>query len=240
MEFIERATIKKISIKLKRMIVKIPQSTVPTQTFLFLILIFAQSIAAQDTIYTKSDSSLILANILEVNPDNLKYKKHSNIDGPLYTIEKNKISKVVFENGDVETYSQEDPSVKKVNRQPNTKLVSGSRLFITYKDIDDKRNVDASDAISMLKSALEDKTSCLVVNTIDEADFAVELNVIKKIMAERSAKILITHILSNKTIFESKWIRGTSNAFSGYSGTRDAIKKIVAKHLVEEYPKIKF
>jgi len=181
-----------------------------------------------------------LANILEINPDNLKYKKPSNSTGPLYTIEKNKISKVVFKNGDVETYSQENPNVKKVNRQSNNKLVSGSRLFIIYKSIDNKRNVDDSDAISMLKSALEDKTSCIVVNAIDKADFTIELNVIKKIMAERSAKILITHILSNKTIFESKWIRGTSNAFSGFSGTRGAINKIVEKNLVEEYPEIKF
>lgn len=222
------------------MIVKIPESTVPAQTLLFLIFIFVQSIAAQDTIYTKSDSSLILANILEVNPDNLKYKKYSNIEGPLYTIEKNTISKVVFENGDVETYHQEDPNVKKISRQSNQELVPGSRLFITYKNIDDKRNVDASDAISMLKSTIEDKTSCLVVNSFDEADFTVQLNVIKKIMAERSAKILITHILSDKTIFESKWTRGTSSAFSGYSGTRGAINKIVNKNLVEEYPEIKF
>ena len=226
--------------KLERINLYNPENTLSIQTLLFLIFMFVQSIAAQDTIYTKSDSSFILAKILEVNPDNLRYKKHSNSTGPLYTIEKNKISKVIFENGDVENYTQEDQNFKKVNRQSNSKLVSGSRLFITYKNIDDKRNVDASDAISMLKSTLKDKTSCLVVNSFEEADFTVQLNVIKKIMAERSAKILITHILSNKAVFESKWTRGTSSAFSGYSGTRGAINKIVNKNLVEEYPEIKF
>jgi hypothetical protein len=44
------------------------------------------------------------------------------------------------------------------------------------------------------------KTTRIVVNSIDEADFIIELQVIKKAMANRSAKIKIKNILSYKVV----------------------------------------
>ncbi|MCC2590010.1 hypothetical protein [Chryseobacterium sp. MFBS3-17] len=37
-------------------------------------------INAQDTIYLKSEDPAIIANVLEVNPTNLKYKNFSNME----------------------------------------------------------------------------------------------------------------------------------------------------------------
>ena len=91
----------------------------------------------------------------------------------------------------------------------------------------------------MLKSYIEGKTNCIIVNSIEEADFVMELSVIKKAMADRSAKIKIKHILSDKIVFESKWARGSSTAFSGYSGSRAAIGSVVKKYLLKNYPTIK-
>jgi len=41
------------------------------------------AVFAQDVI-VKKDGSTILAKVLEVNTDNIKYKKHSNQNGPTY------------------------------------------------------------------------------------------------------------------------------------------------------------
>ena len=59
-------------------------------------------------------------------------------------------------------------------------------------------------------------------------------------MGDRNAKIVITNILSNKIVYESKWVRGAANAFSGFSSSRAAIDKVVKSHLLKEYPEIKF
>ena len=43
------------------------------------------NVEAQDVI-VKRDGSTILAKVLEMNQDNIKYKKFSNQNGPTYTI----------------------------------------------------------------------------------------------------------------------------------------------------------
>lgn len=192
----------------------------------------------QDTIYTNSDSPLILAKILEVNPTNLKYKSYSNVDGPTYTIELSKVEKVVYRNGDIEKHQNKVSAKKEIKRQPSEVLIPGSRIFLTFSRTKDKSDVDGNDAIQMLKSYMEGKTSCVIVNTIDEADFEMELSVIKKIMADRKAMLTIRHLLTDKEVYRTKWVRGTSNAFSGYSGSRHSIGKLIKKYVVEDYPDI--
>ena len=201
------------------------------------VLITLQS-NAQDTICLKSNSPAIIAKILEINSNNLKYKKYSNIEGPTYTIEKNEIEKVIYKNGEIEKYSFESIDPNSIERQTSPDLIPGSRIFLTYSATKGEDNVNGNDAKEMLKSYIEGKTTCVVVNSIDEADFVLELRVIKKAMADRSAKIVIKHLLSDKEVFESEWTRGSSTAFYGYSGSRAAIGKIMKKYLLKSYPGI--
>ena len=46
---------------------------------------------AQDVI-VKKDGSTVVSKVLEVNQDDIKYKKYSNLDGPTYTIYKKEIT----------------------------------------------------------------------------------------------------------------------------------------------------
>ena len=73
---------------------------------LIVMIVFSYSGFTQDTIYIKSNHDYILSDIIEVNIDNLKYRKFTNLDGPLYTIDKSTISKVVFSNGDIEEFNR--------------------------------------------------------------------------------------------------------------------------------------
>lgn len=63
---------------------------------------------SQDIIYYKMTTDSTLVKILEVNVDDIKYKKYSNLEGPTYTINKSDIAKIVYHNGDIEYYDKEE------------------------------------------------------------------------------------------------------------------------------------
>lgn len=68
-----------------------------------LMLFLSVEVAAQDVI-VKKDGSTILSKVLEVNTDNIKYKKFSNQNGPTYTIGKSEIMSINYENGDRDSF----------------------------------------------------------------------------------------------------------------------------------------
>lgn len=70
---------------------------------LFLLCIVGMS-AAQDVI-VKTDNSTILSKVLEITNTEVKYKKWDNQDGPLYAINRSEIKSINYENGEVETFS---------------------------------------------------------------------------------------------------------------------------------------
>lgn len=80
--------------------------------FLVLICFLPFSfITAQDTIYTKSGSR-IAAKVIEMNQDEIKYKKSANPDGPLYVVDKNAVSLIEYKNGSKDVFSEESNSYK--------------------------------------------------------------------------------------------------------------------------------
>lgn len=71
--------------------------------FLFVLFGCVFCIHAQDVI-TERNGNEILAKILEVNPDEVKYKRFDNQNGPLYTIRKSDVLFIKYENGTSETF----------------------------------------------------------------------------------------------------------------------------------------
>ncbi|QRM88856.1 hypothetical protein FG167_06285 [Lacinutrix sp. WUR7] len=69
-----------------------------------LIFLMALNAFSQDIITTNNGEE-IEAKVEEVGTEKIKYKKQENLDGPDYFIEKNKVSKIVFNNGSVDTFS---------------------------------------------------------------------------------------------------------------------------------------
>lgn len=202
---------------------------------ILLTLIFCKkNTYSQDSLFLKSDTAKLIVKIIEVNPSDLKYKKFTNLDGPIYTIEKKEVRRIIYQNGEIDDYELE--SIK--NKQQSTDLIPGSRILLAYIATEGEGNVNGHDATGMLKSYIEGKTSCIVVNSVDEADFIMKLQVIQKFMGDRNAKISIQHIASDQTIYESKWIRGTATAFYGYSSTRAAVGKLIKNHLHKKFPKV--
>lgn len=186
-------------------------------------------INAQDIIYTISKDS-ILAKIIEVNDTDIKYKKWENIEGALYSTSKKNVHKIIYQSGMVDNYTNY------FKRQEEPNLIKDSRIFLDFIPTENEENVNGADAKEMLKEYLEDETSCMVVDSVDEADFSMNLSVIKGFADARKAKITLVYLENKKEVFSTEWVKGFSNAFYRYSGTRHAIARIVKNKLSKKYP----
>jgi hypothetical protein len=72
----------------------------------FLLLLCALSgfaMQAQDTLYTVSGQK-ISAKVIEINKTEIKYKKASNPDGPVYVVDKTDVALIEYQNGSKELY----------------------------------------------------------------------------------------------------------------------------------------
>lgn len=76
--------------------------------FIMTILPFL-SLYSQDVI-VKRDGSTIISKVLEVNPESVKYKMISNIEGPIYNINISEIFSINYANGEKELFNPNNES----------------------------------------------------------------------------------------------------------------------------------
>ena len=101
-----------------------------------ILLLLGITSMAQDVITTK-DGNDIQAKILEVTTTEVKYKRFSNPNGPTFTISKNDVLIVKYENGEKEVFKD---TPKTNSYKPNTtEKVSEGLNYSQYKDFYDKR-----------------------------------------------------------------------------------------------------
>ena len=79
---------------------------------LLLISFFSLSLFSQDKIFRKN-GKVVEAKIVEIGTDEIKYKEFKNPDGPIYVLETDRISKIVYENGKTEKFmlNLKDPEI---------------------------------------------------------------------------------------------------------------------------------
>jgi hypothetical protein len=75
----------------------------PFIIFIILFISFLTSFS-QDKIY-RQNGEIIKAKVLEIGTSEVKYKDFSNLDGPVYVIETERIKKIEFENGKIEKFN---------------------------------------------------------------------------------------------------------------------------------------
>jgi hypothetical protein len=74
--------------------------------FIVLLVFTGSFLFAQDTIHMISGDK-VLAKIEEINPTQIKYKRFSSPDGPIYIVNKNDVYRIVFSDGHVEYFREE-------------------------------------------------------------------------------------------------------------------------------------
>jgi hypothetical protein len=75
--------------------------------FLVAASLCSMRLFAQDTLYTKT-GSVVNAKVVEIGQDQIKYKKASNPDGPLYVMNTSDLVLIHFKNGSKEVFSSSD------------------------------------------------------------------------------------------------------------------------------------
>jgi hypothetical protein len=95
-----------------------------------ILLLAAISSFCQDKLY-KKNGEVIVAHVIEVGTDEIKYKLFKEPDGPIYAIDKSSLIKIVFENGRIETYKEnlEDPELYVSQKKSALKIYFLSPLF---------------------------------------------------------------------------------------------------------------
>ena len=104
---------------------------------LLLLVILSSLSFAQDIIITK-DKERIQAKILEVSQDEIKYKKFTYQDGPIFSIDIDEVVTVAYENGEVEVYDEETIEEKNEIIQAKAEaLRKQEAMFGTFSKEDD-------------------------------------------------------------------------------------------------------
>lgn len=83
-------------------------------SYIILFFFFTARFFCQDVI-TKKDSTKIIAKILEVSQDEIKYKQFNYLDGPLFIVEKNEIAYVLYYNGFKQVFQDENKKTELSN-----------------------------------------------------------------------------------------------------------------------------
>jgi hypothetical protein len=119
---------------------------------------------SQDKIFLKSEEN-IEAKILEINVDEVKYKKYSNLEGPTFTILKSDIHMIIYQNGESEIFKAEEmpssttpntnvPTEKKILNEGGAKI--GLFVGLPTADVKDFTNLYLGGEFSYLKEVATD------------------------------------------------------------------------------------
>lgn len=70
--------------------------------FIVFSLLFVAGMATAQDVIVKKDGSTITSKVEEINGTDIKYKKWSNLDGPLYSISRSEVVVINYQNGEIE------------------------------------------------------------------------------------------------------------------------------------------
>ena len=72
---------------------------------LLVIGLFLSQYSFSQDVILKNDGATILAKVMEVTTSEVKYKRFENLEGPTYSILKNELSNITYENGTKDVFS---------------------------------------------------------------------------------------------------------------------------------------
>jgi hypothetical protein len=92
---------------------------------LLLLMLFSTTMVYAQDVIVKNDGSTIICRVSEVGTSEVKYKKFSNLDGPLYSISVDDVQNINFENGEKENFEDKNNSF-------DSQTSTNKNLFLNY------------------------------------------------------------------------------------------------------------
>lgn len=100
-----------------------------------LICISSNNVFSQDVIIKMSGEE-IESKIIEINTTEIKYKKHSLPDGPLYVIQKSEVFMIKYSNGEKELINKKEEKTNNSSNKDTSKVTS---VVVTYSSLSGKK-----------------------------------------------------------------------------------------------------
>lgn len=179
---------------------------------------------SQDTIRTNS-SQEIIAKILEINNDEIKYKKFSNINGPIYLLSKNEINSITYLNGEMEMFDNPKIKENRISEFEDVKL---------FKKITKNNNtvyIDSDDANAIIHAtnAIGIWGYWIITKNIEDADFIIKFNIRFAGLGDAFGSAEFIYPKNNMIIKETKEVNTIMDW--DLNTKRGVINKIVRKEI---------
>ena len=186
-----------------------------------ILLCLVQLLNAQDSLVkSKTNDSIverngtvIIAKVVEVNPDNIRFRRVDNLDGPLYTLPKEQIKYVVYANGYKESF--EDYVAPKINiLSPSDLSITASGWGYFYKD----KKLSEQEMIAVAGKAGDQKTNLAIRKTNN-------LRIWQNVTQISAIPLLVVGLYDVATsaryrMHHSKYGQGTLSSGSSFSQTQ--------------------
>jgi len=96
--------------------------------FIFLFLLAGFSAGAQDIIQ-KHNGETIEALVIDISPGVIKYRKFSQPNGPVFSIAREQVDRIMYESGKTVTFESEEKTTRPVDQDPAIAHVKPSPTF---------------------------------------------------------------------------------------------------------------
>ncbi len=210
-----------------------------------LLYVFSLAVAfifpavAQDTL-TLVNGSRIVGLVNEVLPNEIKYKRYDNPEGPLYTVVKDEVIRIIYSNGTLDEFAKQpiqqqqkadiaSPSIRPPeNRSFKEITARGNSVYVEIPDPSSRAGE------RYFVEALQEWGYWKVVSNLEEADLIIVFNIDKEIMLDKSAFVVIKD-RDDKKLCASRSYRSSTSAFNGYNAFRSVAMKVVRKYFEEDF-----
>jgi len=129
---------------------------------LFLAIVcLGPCIRAQDTLVMRKGEQIVVR-VLEVSPDEIRYKRFDSPDGPVYIAAKWEVNYVIYANGRKESYAtvQPPPTAVPGSLLPDLSIQKSGRYYY-YKE----RRITETDMLAVAKLRKDKKVDLMIKKT---------------------------------------------------------------------------
>lgn len=180
---------------------------------------------SQDTIRTISTKEII-AKVIEVNKDDIKYKKYRNINGPTYSLSKNEIISITYLNGETEIYVDSKIEENPINELDDVELLNK----LTKKNNTVYIDCDNANAIVHATYAIGVWGYWIITKNKEEADFILKFHIRFGGLGNAFGNAQFINPETNKTFKTTKEVKNTIMR-GDFNTKRGLINKIVEKEI---------
>ncbi len=194
------------------------------KTLTILFLIMTTFLYGQDTIRTISGEEIIVK-VMELNKEEIKYKRYSNLNGPTYLLNKTEVISITYLNGETEIFSN-----SKIEENPDIEI-GEAELFEKLTKKNNKVFIDSGNenAIIHATNAIEIWGYWIITKNKEEADFILKFNIRFAGLGDAFGSAQFIYPQDNRILRTTKEVNTVMSW--DFNTKRGVINKIVKKEI---------